>query len=50
MIFFNEFGINHLVNKKICFINIALGPFKTQRLKKLVKNIREYKKNYYQER
>jgi 3-oxoacyl-[acyl-carrier protein] reductase len=34
----------HPSNKKICFINIAPGPFKTTRLKKLVKNIRDYEK------
>jgi 3-oxoacyl-[acyl-carrier protein] reductase len=32
-------------NKKISFINIALGPFKTNRVKELVKNIKLYEKN-----
>ncbi len=31
--------------KKICCINIAPGPTKTKRLKKLVNNINKYKKN-----
>ena len=35
----------HKRNKNISFINIAPGPFKTNRVKKLVKNINLYEKN-----
>ncbi len=35
----------HKLNKKVCFVNIAPGPFKTDRLKKLVKNMKDYEKN-----
>tara|TARA_A100000164_G_scaffold380513_1_gene428282 strand:- start:1361 stop:2017 length:657 start_codon:yes stop_codon:yes gene_type:complete len=35
----------HKKNKNISFINIAPGPFKTNRVKQLVKNIRLYEKN-----
>ena len=32
-------------NKTVSFINIAPGPFKTDRVKKLVRNITQYEKN-----
>jgi 3-oxoacyl-[acyl-carrier protein] reductase len=35
----------HKKNKNISFINIAPGPFKTKRVKDLVKNIKLFEKN-----
>ena len=35
----------HQKNKDISFINIAPGPFKTDRVRKLVKNIKTFEKN-----
>jgi hypothetical protein len=37
-------SLSRYPSNKFFFINIVPGPFKTKRLKKLVKNIREYKK------